>query len=113
MKNMFFPLPVHGVFHGSFLRFSSRCFLGICMLFCAGIINASHVVYMKDYGVLPSTTIDATPGVSRALAECIGKPNSVLVFEKGEYHFWGDKACEKYCFTSNNDEGLKRIIFSI
>lgn len=113
MKNMFFPLPVHGVFHGSFLRFSSRCLLGICMLFCAGIINASHVVYMKDYGVLPSTTIDATPGVSRALAECIGKPNSVLVFEKGEYHFWGDKACEKYCFTSNNDEGLKRIIFSI
>lgn len=113
MKNMFFPLSVHGVFHGSFLRFSSRCLLGICMLFCAGIINASHVVYMKDYGVLPSTTIDATPGVSRALAECIGKPNSVLVFEKGEYHFWGDKASEKYCFTSNNDEGLKRIIFSI
>lgn len=113
MKNIFFSLSAYGVFHASLLRFSSRCFLGMCMFFCAGMINASHVVYMKDYGVFPSATIDATPGVVHALAECIREPNSVLVFEKGEYHFWGDKAYEKYCFTSNSDEGLKRIIFSI
>lgn len=113
MKNIFSLLSFFGVCQGRSSHVNFRGILVICMLFCIGMVNAGHTVYVKDYGVLPSTTADATPGVLQALAKCVREPNSVLVFEKGEYHFWGDKACEKYCFTSNNDEGLKRIIFPI
>lgn len=97
----------------NFSNANLRIAVWIFMLLYVAILNAENRIYMRDYGVLPSTVTDATLGVSRALKACKNLSGSVLVFEKGEYHFWGDKACEEYFFISNNDEGLKRIIFSI
>lgn len=39
--------------------------------------------------------------------------DSYIYLEKGEYHVYPDKAFEKYYCVSNNDPGLKRIIFPI
>ena len=42
-----------------------------------------------------------------------GKRNIEIAFEKSTYVFGGDYAPDIYVFTSNNDEGLKRVIFPI
>jgi len=34
-----------------------------------------------------------------------------LIFKKGTYHFDSNYGIDKYCFISNNTEGLKRIVF--
>ena len=54
---------------------------------------------------------DATPAVRKALEYCRKVHASRLVIPKGTYEFWPSQATEQYLFTSNNDEGLKRIIF--
>lgn len=54
---------------------------------------------------------DATTAVRKALQHCHAVHAKRLVLPKGIYEFWPDEAAEQYLFTSNNDEGLKRIIF--
>lgn len=51
---------------------------------------------------------DFTPFVREALGDksCAG-----LRFAPGRYNFYPDRAAEKYLFISNNDEGLKRVVF--
>lgn len=56
---------------------------------------------------------DATMRVVDAINECKATNATKLVFEKGTYHFLPDFATEKYVFTSNNDEGLKRFVFNL
>jgi len=52
---------------------------------------------------------DWTPIVRTALkSECDG-----IFFPEGEYHFYPDEAEIRYLFISNNDEGLKKVIFFI
>lgn len=66
--------------------------------------------HVKDFGVVPGAQ-DCTPGVIECLNTCKGEEESTLVFEKGTYHFYPDFGTDKYCFVSNNDEGLKRVVF--
>lgn len=56
---------------------------------------------------------DITPAVYQALKECRKIKAKKLIFPKGKYEFWPTLASEKYIFTSNNDEGLKRIVFDL
>jgi hypothetical protein len=56
---------------------------------------------------------DATLMVYRALEKCKNDKIGKLIFPKGKYDFWPDLATEKYIFISNNDEGLKRIVFDL
>jgi hypothetical protein len=51
--------------------------------------------------------------VRAALEKCRETKAGKLVFPRGRYDFWPDLAVERYCFVSNNDEGLKRIAFSL
>ncbi len=68
-------------------------------------------VSIENFGVKKDGGEDATAAVRKAL-EYVKKSNSKkLIFPKGRYDFFPDQASEKYVFTSNNDEGLKRIIF--
>ncbi|MFV0336748.1 MAG: right-handed parallel beta-helix repeat-containing protein [Chthoniobacterales bacterium] len=64
------------------------------------------------FGLKPGTGEDMTVALSIALKACAGQA-AVLSFEPGCYDFWPDRAFEKYLFLSNNDEGLKRIIFPL
>lgn len=83
-----------------------------CLLLTPNIF-AQKKIFAKDFNVISSTSNDATPGVIAALKACKENSASELIFEKGEYHFYPDKGVDRYHFISNNDEGLKRIVFPI
>lgn len=56
---------------------------------------------------------DTTPSVRAALDEARRSKATKLTFPPGRYDFWPQNASEEYLFISNNDEGLKRVIFSL
>lgn len=56
---------------------------------------------------------DFTPAVLEAVNESKHYERTIIKFPKGTYHFWPDRAYEKYCYISNNDSGIKRIVFSL
>lgn len=67
-----------------------------------------------EFGSHASMEQDATPPVRAALeAVRADGPGRTLSFPAGTYHFWPDRAEERYVFPSNNDPGLKRIAFSL
>ena len=72
---------------------------------------ADGTVNAAAFGARPGDGSDTTPAVVAALAECRAVKAARLIFPPGRYDFWPDRATEKYCFISNNDEGLKRIPF--
>ena len=50
-----------------------------------------------------------TPAVQKALSAGIDG----LFFPAGEYHFYASGCDKRYCFFTNNDEGLKNLIFNV
>jgi hypothetical protein len=56
---------------------------------------------------------DTTPSVRAALDEARRSKATKLTFPPGRYDFWPENAREQYLFISNNDEGLKRVIFPL
>lgn len=69
-------------------------------------------INVADYGVTPQQR-DSTPSLIRALEACRLSGAKELLFPRGRYHFHPDFAEEEYLYISNNDEGLKRIAFSL
>lgn len=72
----------------------------------------AKVLNVADYGVVPDGR-DSTRALQEALRDCMQKGASTLVFPKGRYDFHADFAEEIYLFISNNDEGLKRVVFPL
>ncbi|MCU0793236.1 MAG: right-handed parallel beta-helix repeat-containing protein [Opitutaceae bacterium] len=70
------------------------------------------MIDVAEHGVLPDGQ-DCTRALKIALAECRGSGAKRLVFPKGRYVFRPEFADELYLFTSNNDEGLKRVAFML
>jgi hypothetical protein len=60
-----------------------------------------------------ATGTDATHSVVQALNACRKLNAKKLIFEKGKYEFSSHFASEKYVYTSNNDHGLKSIVFDL
>ncbi len=58
-----------------------------------------------------SVADDATPVVLRVIDRMQAGEVDCLKFEKGTYHFYPDRAVEKYCYTANHDDHLSRIAF--
>ncbi|WP_443938411.1 alpha-1,3-galactosidase-related protein [Pedobacter sp. MW01-1-1] len=56
---------------------------------------------------------DYTPQVVQAILDAKSNGIRKITFEKGDYHFFNDKAFEKFCFISNHDDGLRRTSFPI
>lgn len=71
-----------------------------------------RIVDASSFGALTDGS-DATYAVRLALEHCKKTKATKLIFPKGRYEFFPEKAVEKYFFISNNDEGLKRIAFPI
>lgn len=65
-----------------------------------------------DFGLVPGGK-DCTRALKEALASCRVQGAKRLVFPKGRYDFHPEHADEAYLFVSNNDEGLKRIVFPL
>ena len=70
-------------------------------------------VEAASFGVLPDSGKDATEGIRAALTACRNSGARRLVFAKGIYDLWPDRAAEKYLYVSNNDHGLRRIAFPL
>lgn len=95
----------------------NRLQLILLQLFIFGALGnafsqSSRIVNAADFGAATSGA-DATYAVRLALEHCKKTKATKLVFPKGRYEFYPDKAVEKYFFISNNDEGLKRIVFPV
>jgi len=84
----------------------------ICAQVLCVCADEVRVIRAADYGARPDDGIDDTPAIRLALEAARGKPSRV-VFEKGTYDLYRDRAYEQYLFISNNDEGLKRIAFPL
>jgi hypothetical protein len=67
---------------------------------------------MAAYGAKADGS-DTTPSVRAALDEARRSKAGKLTFPPGRYDFWPQNASEQYLFISNNDEGLKRVIFPL
>lgn len=61
----------------------------------------------------PNTGQDSTAVVRAALDQIRETKAPQLTLAPGRYDFWPNQAAEKYLFVSNNDEGLKRIVFDL
>ncbi|MCX7009564.1 MAG: right-handed parallel beta-helix repeat-containing protein [Kiritimatiellaeota bacterium] len=79
----------------------------------AGLFAKAEVVDVATCGARADDLSDSTPAVRAALEKCRATHATKLVFPAGRYDFWPDLAQEKYCYISNNDEGLKRIAFPL
>ena len=54
---------------------------------------------------------NSTPAVAAALAELCTVDGARLVFEPGTYHFYPEGATERFCPVSNNNCGVKQVVF--
>lgn len=73
----------------------------------------TKIINVSDYGALPNDGIDDIRAIQNALKDAKAQGNKVLLFEEGQYDFFPLFASERYCYISNNDEGLKRIAFDL
>jgi hypothetical protein len=72
----------------------------------------ARTINAADFGVIPEQK-DSTRPLMRALEACRLAGAKELLFSRGRYHFHPDFADEEYLFVSNNDEGLKRVVFAL
>ncbi len=70
-------------------------------------------IHVSDYGAIPDDGKDDICAIKKALIESKNEGAKILVFKKGQYDFYPTFAGERYCYISNNDEGLKRIAFDL
>ncbi len=90
------------------LQYLSSFMVMLLMAACAG----DETLLITDFGGAAGGP-DCTPAVIKALESARNGKNTTLVFPKGTYHFYPDFGKERYMFVSNNDPGLKRIIFPL
>ncbi|WOO40623.1 right-handed parallel beta-helix repeat-containing protein [Rubellicoccus peritrichatus] len=86
--------------------FAAFCFAGLLP------IASAKTLSIADFGAKPGGP-DTIPALKQALAAIKKEQATKLIFPSGTYHFFPDYADERYCFISNNDEGLKRIAFNL
>lgn len=83
----------------------------ITLLCCLSFnMSAQKRISMSDLGI--ATQKDATPLVLKALEQTDYK-DAVLVFPKGTYHFYPDKAVGKYHTVTNHDNSYKYFAFPL
>ena len=74
--------------------------------------NATEtVINAADYGLKQGE--DAVPAIRKALEACIEQNATKLFIPHGKYDCYPGKATEKYLKVSNNDNGMKRILFPL
>lgn len=70
------------------------------------------VIYLENY-ITRKMDDDIMPALRQALEDCKIQSATKLILPQGHLKIKRDFAYERYCFVSNNDEGLKRIAFDL
>lgn len=81
--------------------------LSICV---TSSVYAQKQIDMADYGLTPGQ--DVTPVIYDILSR-EGKSDLRILFPKGDYHFYADKAFGKYHAITNHDNSYKYFAFPI
>ncbi len=97
--------------------FTCSVLLALAFSGCSSLKNTDSskatVISAADFGLIPDDGIDDTRALQSALSVCRNHHRATLKFEKGQYDFHPEFGKDIYFFISNNDEGLKRTIFSL
>jgi len=81
----------------------------IAVLRLCGTCDA-QTVNVNDFGVIPDSSEDSTPGVLRAIESAKSGQRPVLIFPRGRYDFWPEKASQRHYFISNHDAVESRAV---
>jgi parallel beta-helix repeat protein len=73
--------------------------------------NAQEIINSTDYGM--GQFQDCTPVALEMMKDAKEQNVTKIHIAPGTYHFYPDKAYEKYCFISNHDDGLRRTSFPV
>ncbi|CAG7627809.1 right-handed parallel beta-helix repeat-containing protein [Paenibacillus allorhizosphaerae] len=80
-------------------------------------MQTQTIVSMESFGLsggLDGSDQDCTLAVYRALQYCREVERPKLVFPKGRYHFWPERAVERHYYISNHDqEQTRHIVFPL
>ncbi len=93
------PCGIRGLMLAAFSLALAACSQG------TAVINAA------DYGLKEG--IDNTPALLRALQACKEQKAAKLLIPAGVYDIYPEKADEYYLNITNNDDGLKRVVFPL
>jgi len=84
--------------------------IAVILMICVDS-NSQDIVDSKDYGM--GNLQDCTPVALEMIKDAREQNVSKIHIAPGTYHFYPEKAYEKYCFISNHDDGLRRTPFPI
>ncbi|HET8829017.1 MAG TPA: hypothetical protein VFM79_06730 [Pelobium sp.] len=87
-----------------------RKYTCIIVFLCFWAIVSKGAVAINEITFSPQAGKDFTPEIYDFLKINKGKPVKII-FEKGTYDFFPEKAFEKYLKISNNDNGIRKIAF--
>lgn len=80
------------------------------------VVIIAQSVFAQEFKLsnyLKADEKDATLAMVTMLEDAAKYKNSKVIIEKGTYHFYPEKAYEKYVFITNHDSSLRRIAFPI
>lgn len=83
-------------------------FLTLCLITTA---SAEEIIPFPEVREGADATAVVQAQFQQHLAACNAEAPKKIVVPKGRYEFYPDYAAERYVFVSNNDEGMKRIVF--
>jgi hypothetical protein len=85
--------------------------LVVMTLIAAGRLVSQDMIDSQNYGF--GENIDCTPAALEMIRDAKKKGITRINIASGTYHFYPDKAFEKFCFISNHDDGLRSTPFPI
>ncbi len=85
----------------------------VCLTFIFSFNNVNKSAAKELLIKYDNSIADYTPSVLEAINKLKSEGYNKIVFEKGVYHFYPEKAFEKYTAISNHDNGLRKTAFPI
>lgn len=82
-----------------------------CVILLAGLSANAREINVAEHGITPDH--DVTLKLNQLIEQIGNEKNVTLVFPKGQYDFYPEKAAETYRFVANHDNGLKRMAFPL
>lgn len=73
----------------------------IISLLCFSIWTQAQILNVSDFGIKPNTFFDVTESIQQVINASSENENTTIVFPKGRYDFWPDKAEKREYFITN------------
>lgn len=87
-----------------------KTFLSLLLLISASCLSANDTIRIANYGLQANSRVNAVPYIQKALTEARQHPGAVILFEKGRYDFWPQKAIERDYHETNTYDINPKIL---